>query len=427
MDRKCKLLLIGICLTLASTSALHADGVIRDGLGAISSGRGGTNIAFADNGAVLYDNPAGIVNTEGNGLFDLGADLLVTDIQYANPPRNGTTNAWHNPFPIPEASLFRKSSDGRWAYGLGVFAPAGFAADYDMNGPAALPGMHHYKSLGAMGKLLPGLAYRVTDRLSVGGTFGLALSHTEIEGPYFLQSPGPFQGTPTMMRLYTTGVAPTWSTGLQYKLTEATTLGATYQSETRYSQTGTAYVDVPGLGPCTYDANVDMIWPESVGIGVRHELCPHRIISADVIWYNWSQSFNHLNMAFTNPSNPAFAAVIGPRLAEQFPLNWQDSISYRFGYEQHLSRGRVVRMGYAYHKDQIPDGTLTPYIPATLEHAFSLGYGWTRNQWEIDLAYQYSFGSTRTVTTSDLVGGEFDGSSQRAQAHWAFLSFLRRF
>ena len=170
-----------------------------------------------------------------------------------------------------------------------------------------------------------------------------------------------------------------------------------------------------------------MAWPQSVGLGVRHELCPHRILAADVIWYNWSQAFNHLDLMFTHPSNPVFAAVIGPSLAERFPLEWQDSVSVRIGYEQHLSQDRVFRLGYAYHHDQIPDRTLTPYIPATLEHAFSLGYGWTWNLWEMDLAYQYSFGPTRTVTTSDLVGGEFSGSSVRARAHWAFLSFLRRF
>ncbi len=427
MNRTYLLLLCAICLALAVVTPLRADGVIRDGLGAISSGRGGTNIASADNGAVLFDNPAGIVNIDGGGLFDVGVDLLFTDIQYTNLPQNGLTCAWHNPFPIPEASYLRKSSDGQWAFGLGVFAPAGFAADYDLNGPEALPGIHHYKSLGAMGKLLPGIAYRVSDRLSVGGTFGLALSHTELEGPYFLQSPGPFQGTPTLMRLYTTGVAPTWSAGLQYQVTDATTLGLTYQSETRYTQSGTVYVDVPMLGQSSYDASLDMAWPQSVGLGVRHELCPHRIFSADIIWYNWSQAFNHLNLMFTNPSNPVFAGLLGPSLAEQFPLEWQDSVSLRFGYEQHLSNDHVIRMGYAYHHNQIPDRTLTPYIPATLENAFSLGYGWTRNLWEIDLAYQYSFGTTRTVTASELVGGEFNGSSVRAQAHWAFLSLLRRF
>src|SRR5580700_4395538 len=69
------------------------DGVIRDGLGALSIGRGGTNIASADNGEILLDNPAGMANVEGSGLVDLGVDVLFTDLQYANP-QNPTANAW---------------------------------------------------------------------------------------------------------------------------------------------------------------------------------------------------------------------------------------------------------------------------------------------------------------------------------------------
>ena len=32
-----------------------------------------------------------------------------------------------------------------------MFAPAGFVADYDLNGLDALPGIHHYKSFGGDG------------------------------------------------------------------------------------------------------------------------------------------------------------------------------------------------------------------------------------------------------------------------------------
>jgi long-chain fatty acid transport protein len=421
------MLLCGTCLILAIARPARADGVIRDGLGARSSGRGGTNIAFADNGQVLYDNPAGIVNTSGSNLFDLGVDVLFTDLQFSDPPRNRLTSAWHNPFPIPEASYIRKSNDDQWALGLGVFAPAGFTADYDINGPPALPGIRHYKSLGAMGKLLPGIACRVSDRLSIGGTLGMGLGHTELEGPYFLQSPGPFQGTPTMMRLYTTGVALTWTAGLQYQLSEATTVGVAYQSETRFRQDGVARVDVPLLGQSSFDARLGMVWPRSVGLGIRHELCPHRIVSADVIWFNWSQAFDQFDLRLAEASNPVFAALMGPTLAERFPLDWRDSVSVRVGYERRISRDRTIRLGYAYHPDQIPNRTLTPYIQAILEHAFTVGYGWTANQWEIDIAYQYSFGPERIVTVSDLVGGDFNFSQHRAQAHLAFVSFQRRF
>ncbi len=424
--------LLAVLFVVCGVPCVLGDGVIRDGLGALSIGRGGTNIAASDNGEILLDNPAGMVNMEGNGLVDLGVDVLFTDLQYSNP-QNPTANAWHDPFPIPEASVICKSADGEWAFGLGIFAPAGFAANWNLQGPPALPGLHDYKSLGGMAKLLPGVSYRVNDRLSVGGTLGMGLAHTELQGPYFLQSPGPFQGTPTIMRLFTTGVALSWSVGLQYQLTEATTVGATFQSATQYSQTGGANIDVPSLPfpgslqDSGFNARFDITWPETVGIGLRHEFTPNTIFSADVIYFNWSEAFNHFDVSLSDPSNPLFAALLGPRLSDQFPLDWHDSVSMRLGFEQRLGGNRVLRAGYAYHGNQIPNKYLTPFIPATLEHAFSLGYGYRWRDWDMNLAYQYSFGAPQTVGQSALIGGDFNNSWERDQAHWASLSLIRRF
>ena len=70
--------------TLAANVAL-ADGVIHDSVEAISDGRGGTNIAFSDNGGVLLANPAGILNGDGCGLFEVAGDTLITDLHYSNP------------------------------------------------------------------------------------------------------------------------------------------------------------------------------------------------------------------------------------------------------------------------------------------------------------------------------------------------------
>ncbi len=36
----------------------NATGVMLDSIGAVSSGRGGTNIAHSDNGVLIHDNPA---------------------------------------------------------------------------------------------------------------------------------------------------------------------------------------------------------------------------------------------------------------------------------------------------------------------------------------------------------------------------------
>ena len=56
MDR-CIRLLAAAALLVSAASAF-ADGLFLNGVSPRSIGRGGTNQGFADNGAVIFDNPA---------------------------------------------------------------------------------------------------------------------------------------------------------------------------------------------------------------------------------------------------------------------------------------------------------------------------------------------------------------------------------
>ena len=350
-----------------------------------------------------------------------------------NEARAGTDAAVDgDPYPCGNLSLIRKSCDGCWAFGLGFYAPAAFGARYDLEGPDAfdgtpLDGTQLYKSFGALAKVLPGVSCRLTDRLTVGGTLGVGISHVELEGPYHLQSPGLLQGLATMIDLQTTGAAMTWSMGLQYQLTPATTIGLTYQSESSFHLDGNIRVETLPLGSTYYDTDMNVMWPRSLGLGVRHELCPCRILAADVIWYDWATAFDQFDLHFSDPSSLAFELAGLSTLDETLPLNWRDTVSARVGYERHFGCGRVGRVGYTYHRNPIPAGTLTPYVQTILEHTFSAGYGWCCGDWHIDLAYQFTFGPEVVVTTSDLAGGDFDQSRHEAAAHVLLVTLLKRF
>lgn len=413
-----------LLLAVALAGTTFADGVVRDGLGAVSAGRGGVNLAFSDNGSVVMDNAAGMLNTPCCGLADLGFDVLFTDLGYEDP--NNRTGAADNPFPIGQIAYWRKSEDERWALGFGVFAPAGFSSVYDLQGPPLLPGPRHQKSLGALGRILPAAAYQLTDRLSIGGTLGVAVSHVELEGPYFLQA-GPLRGTPAILDLQQTGAALSWSAGLQYVLSPCTVIGLNYQDENRFQMGGNARAEVPGLGSSYFDTRFDLVWPRTLGLGARHELSPTRVLGVDVIWFDWSHAFDAFDVRFQNPTNPVFGAVVGPQYDERFPLQWRDTISVRVGYELLLPNDRTLRLGYVYHRNPIPDETLTPYIQATLEHGVSAGYGWFWNEYQLNLAYQYNFGRTRHVGTSALAGEDFSFSRIQSDAHWLYVSIVRQF
>jgi long-chain fatty acid transport protein len=389
-----------------------ADGVILNGVSAQTIGRGGTNIAFADNASVLHDNPASMAFMDGEAMLQIGATALFTDFYYTDP--DNATRAQHQVYPLPEIAYIKRISD-QCACGLGVFSPAGFGSIFNLEGPAPFVGPRQYKSFGSLSKLLFGAAYVPTDFVTVGATIGPGLSFVDLEGPYTLQG----AGLPTLLDLSVDGMALVWSAGVTIQLTKTTTLGAAFQSQSKVQADGTADVITP-IGNSTYQVDADVVWPRSAGGGVRQQLGKRQVLAADVIWFDWSDAFDTFDISLTGSSNPGL-----PDIFEQFPLHWRDTVSTRVGYEFHRSNGHVARAGYTHHKSPIPAQTITPFIPAALEHAFSLGYGWGWRGWQINLAYMFTYGPTVSTQTSDLVGGDFDQSTHSDRTHAGAISFTR--
>jgi long-chain fatty acid transport protein len=411
-------------LVLAFTAPVaRGDGVVRDGIGAISTARGGTNLGFADNAAIILDNPGGMSNVADCGFWEVGVDTVICDLHYSDT-ENDVNNEVKG-FPSGMFGLVRHVPDSAWSYGLGVYAPAGFSAEFDMVNPHTGP--TRYKSLGALGKILPAVSCQVTDRLSIGAAIGVGIGHVELEGPFYVQT-GPLAGAPTLMDLQGTDAAVVGNVGLQYALTPQTTIGVSYTEETRFIFDGTTratLITPAGLVGSDFDTQIDLVWPRSLGVGVKHELCPCQRIAADVIWFDWSHAFNRLDVAFSNPSNPIVGGLIpGGTLRDSLAMDWEDSVSLRLGYEWDASDIVTWRLGYVYHDSPVPDATLNPFLDGVLEHAFALGVSRHYDDASLNLAYQYSFGDDRSVGASGLVGGDFSNSTFDADAHWVSFSVL---
>ncbi len=405
----------GFLLACVGAEAL-ADGVILNGVSPYTIGRGGTNLAFADNGSMLFDNPGAMGFLEGESMFQIGATALYTEFSYSDLEND--KRAQHQVYPLPEISYIHKHSD-TWAYGIGVFSPAGFGAIYNLDGQGAFPGPQRYKSFGSLTKLVLGGSYTPGENVSFGATIGPGLSFVDLTGPYTLQGPSPYAGLPTLLDLSVDGVGLGWSAGVSVQLTETTTFGAAFQSQVEIDATGTADVVTP-IGSTRYHADADIAWPRSAGGGLRQQIGDRHVLACDLIWFDWSSAFDTFDINLHSSTNPGL-----PPLFEQFPLHWSDSLSTRVGYEYHRPNGHVARCGYTHHSSPIPAGTITPYIPAAMEHAFSVGYGWDWHCWQVNAAYMYTYGQTVHTPTSDFIGGDFDQSTNRDRTHAAGISFTR--
>ena len=343
--------------------------------------------------------------------------MLFTDFEYADPQNAHATSAIASP--LPQISTIMKTADERFAFGIGVFVPAGFSEEYEMLGPPLLPGPRHYESFGSLAKILPAAAWQVTDRLSLGATLGLGFSQVQLEGPYVLQG----AMLPTVMKLDADGSALVGSLGLQYDLTDTTVVGMTWQSEARMDLDGRTFVSLaPGFA-AEYETDVRIKWPRSIALGFKQQVGDYHTVSADVTWMNWSETFNTVSLHMSAPTSPFFP----PAVIEHIPLQWDDSVAMRLGYEYDLGSQETVRCGYVYHANPIPNATLTPFIQSTMEHGVSWGYGFPIFGCELDLSYMFMFGRDQQVGTSGFIGGDFDDSTHQAETHAGCVSLIRRF
>ncbi len=420
--RQIALAAVSISATLSFTAEpLHADGITLDGVSAVSIGRGGTNLGFADNASILHDNPGAMGQIDGDAMLQLGGTFLFTHFDYADLD-NPQQRSQNQMYPIPEIAYIERLTD-QWALGVGVYTPNGFGSIYNLEGPAPFGGPQVYESFGSLTKVLIGATYTPEDYdfLSIGATLGPGISFVNVEGPYTLQSP-PATGLPGVLDLGVDGVGITWSAGLSCRLTDRTSVGFSYLSQVEVDAEGEVGLITP-LGQTYYNAEAEVKWPRSFGGGFRHQLTPNTVVATDIIWFNWSEAFDTLELNLSSPTNSSYP----PSVTERFPLNWVDTVSTRVGVEHNLGCGHILRAGYVHHKSPIPHDTITPWIPGALEHAFSLGYGFDWRKWQVSTAYMYSFGPTIEVGTSAFVGGDFDQSTHRNRTHALAFGITRTF
>ncbi|WP_197528537.1 OmpP1/FadL family transporter [Aeoliella mucimassa] len=414
-----------LCCLMAAAALMErrcqGDGITLDGVSAVSIGRGGTNLGFADNGSMLHDNPGALGQMKGDVMLQLGATALFTQFDYGDAD-NVQQRSQNQMYALPEFTYIKRLNQ-QWTSGFGIYTPTGFGSIYNLEGPAPFGGPQHYESFGSLTKVLFGASYTPCghEYVSFGGTIGPAISFVNVEGPYTLQGPTA-AGLPGLLDLGVEGAGLTWSLGASCQLTESTSMGFSYLAQVDVDADGEVGLTSP-LGRTTYDTDVEVKWPASVGLGLKQDLSSRTTIACDVIWTNWSNAFDQFVLNLSSPTNVAYPAVA----VESFPLNWSDTLSTRVGIEHRLCNGHIVRAGYVHHKSPIPPETINVWMPGALENAFSLGYGVHMFDWDVNLSYMFSVGPTVEVGTSDFIGGDFDNSVHRNKSHAASISFTRTF
>jgi len=398
------------CVAVAAfvaVSSSHALGFRNPDQGAAATAQGEAFAAQADDASAIYYNPAGLTQVEGT-QFTSGGYIVFRDIQFKG---SGTSDDIDATSFLPHLYVASDFGLERWRFGLGMNIPFGNDVDWGDTGP--FQEIVTESSLTVL-NIAPTLAYKVNDHLSMGVGLNVYLGDTELQNRPFT-TPGvlPFPFPDTKFKFDGDGDALGATVGLMWKINEKHTLAAVYRSPFRIDFDGDAHLTNPPpvpIDPGPTSASTSIDFPQSATIAYAFRPVPRLKLEVDIEWTNWET----LDTVRLDSTNVAFDGY-------NIPFDWEDSLFYEFGVEYKVCDEWVVRAGYIFSENTVPESTFSPSQPDSDRHVFSVGIGYSSAKplffgkfyMDVDIAYQYAVSEDRTIDSAinSEVNGDWESSS----------------
>lgn len=348
---------------------------------AIQMGRAmaGAGVVGDDLSAVHY-NPAGMTLLSGTRMQATGTWVAV-NLDYEGDSGQSENGRLKGQI-IPAGFITHQINDSLWA-GLGLTVPYGMGTEYGEGWEG--------KSRGTESMILtfdinPNLAWKVNEKLSVGGGISLQYAKAELG-----MGMGPMQAN-----VKGDSWAWGWNVGLMFQPVETVRLGLAYRSHIAHNAEG--HTDVKGPLNLTSDMKVRIKTPDTVTLSATWEATDALRLSGTARWSKWS-NFRSLNV-----QNLDLAGTkLGTTVVEN---NWDDTWFFSVGADYKLNGQWTVRGGVAYDQGPVENQYRMAVIPDTDRVWFSGGasYKYTDN-------LTFDFGATyiKGVGDTDLydkVGGK---------------------
>jgi long-chain fatty acid transport protein len=440
----------GVALAAARVHAAGFSLVDQGGRGLVSAYAG--EAAIAEDATTITFNPAGLTRLPGGQLALVG-HVLALDVEYEDrgstvarrfgrAPLRGPNEAGTKPLGLAPNADVSYQLGPRWWIGFGLLAPFGFRTDWDRDWVGRY---HAIESDLKTVELAPTVAFKLTDRVSVGASLTAQYAHVRLSSALDLGAicelnvgslgapPGscaslglPVQSVDGFVRIKGDSWGFGYQLGALYELTPHTRIGLSYRSTLRHEFDGPAEFSVPARASVlrstgalrTTRGGFVLDLPEVVRLAAYHEIGPHWAVMAGVTWTHWSR-FEDVVFTFDNPAQPAIVQ----------PERWDDAWRYALGVARRLGPRWVVQLGTAYDETPVPSARLrTPRVPDSDRVWIATGIGYRATErLRLDLSYAHFFGlesSTRNrdPVTGHVLRGQFSGSAELLglQLSWTF-------
>ena len=424
--------ILATLLLLGFQNTLHASGFALIEMNASGQGNAYAGAAVGTNDAsTIFFNPAGMMNFEGDQLVLAGhfiepsADFTndgssLASIYTAFPPTNGTAlsgdddDGGQGAF-VPNL-YWVKTINESMKFGLGFNAPFGLAVEYDDDWVGRY---HAVESDLKTININPSLAYRVNDRVVIGGGLNVVLADVILTSAIDMGSVCVAGLTPTfgfpgaLGACEGSGAAPQefdgfgdltgdnfddlgygYNLGVTFAVSKQTKIGVSYRSEVEINVEGEADFTVPagsgaldtviGLSGGLFndvdlEATVDL--PASFSVSVAHTVGKYTWL-ADWTRTGWS-SFDELRIKYDSAVQPDTVTT----------EDWDDSNRYSIGLDYQYSDKMILRTGVALDETPVPSAERrTPRLPGNDRTWLSFGLTYLINpQFSVDVGYSHLF------------------------------------
>lgn len=396
-------------LGLLSTPCDANNGLNLIGFGAESIGMAGSDLAVARDTSALSTNPAGLTQIRNSMLNTTAAAVFALDVRHRDDYGNDekvSDNLIGGGISFGYAD---RIADSQLVWGIGLFAQGGSGVVYkDINSPFGT--RDDLSSRFRIGKLSSGLSWAVNDALSLGAALELVyadLKQKVFPDTSFVSPSNPADAFFGYELKDMNDLTPGFRLGARYRLNDRVSLGIAYAPKTELTlKDGTMNVDMSaiGLGKVRYrDVRAKGIdKPQELGAGIALQTTDNLLVAMEVNWIDWSAAVRRSDITASDPDNPAAPN----RLDLRTQLNWRDQYVFAVGAAYDLTSRTVLRCGYNYARNPIPDGHLSPLLSTINQHHLTLGGGYQLSKtWRIDGAMEYDLPETVNYNNKELPFG----------------------
>ena len=378
---------------------------------AFATARGEAFVATADNPSAIYYNPAGITQLEGNNLRG-GLYGIYLDPSFSPPNSGNTYHSSDNLAAVPQFFYTYTPKDFPkelpLSFGLGVYAPYGGSMSWPQDTgfrTVALNSSLTYLTIN------PVVAVKVLPSLSIGGGVMLNYAKMDLEqGLLRNQLPNT-----NSFRFTGDGWSVGYNLGLLWQPHEKISIGASFRSSATVTLDGQTKIEQYPVIPTTQarSAQTDFTFPLTTVFGISYRPTPKWNLEFDADYTDWS-SFGTITISqATKPRG----------INQNIPvtLDWQASWMYEFGVTRYFDSGWHASAGFVYNENSVPDAYYTPLAADMDRYFLTAGAGYKGKRFDFDVAYQFGYGPTHTVTGSNpSTAGQIAG--QTADGNYGFIS-----